>query len=440
MVLVIGSNIVPVILETATHITYVFNVLVKGRSGYRLVIDAYRLLTGEQIDHKEVDITSDEFRYKYTMWPPNANTEDEYAVVFKVVDSNGNTVEMATKTAALIAKAEAIDLGDYFDEIIYISKLGNVYYYNEALRFLLQQQPAQVQPEQIRYLRRVVPRPVERFVLLAWKQGKMVIVDEEGVKEYTGGTAILRVTIRVPEEVAEAFTDYIDDPDVLAVVYKAPDIGPFIGAVAYVKHVIVHRGWRLAGVHVERVDGYYNVHANVVVTLRTPFDLWQAIKTVGGIVMSVVGSLMAYNALGAIATGAVAGPVGIAAAAIAAAIGVGLTIAGIWIATSKPGDNPEQYYEKAKQIVQESSRRIQEYIGSLEQYLNKLVQQGRITEEEKEKIIAYVNRIKEEHDKSMNEILNIVKNLKEEVERQRWQYLLVGGAVGVAVGLLLSRG
>ncbi|MBW2637566.1 MAG: hypothetical protein JRC86_08625, partial [Deltaproteobacteria bacterium] len=104
--------------------------------------------------------------------------------------------------------------------------------------------------------------------------------------------------------------------------------------------------------------------------------------------------------------------------------------------------NTQAYRENARRITEGAMAKIQQTRTDLEDYLNQLVAQGKITEDDKNMILSYVDSIIEEASKAMTELQDVIDQAYREgynkAKSEMTQWVIVAGMAGFIAGHLLS--
>ena len=388
-----------------------------GHNGRILRVRSIDYFTKKVIDEYTVNITSDSFEYNLTF--PTGNNNEIIVGQILVEDSEGNVHEFYETHIIHIPNNEVHDLGEEY-EIWYITKNGFTVKITDTKIFA----------------------PNDGIcMIIAWKKGKLVLWDGT-LKTYTGKSALIRLYFTIPKDVAYLFANTIDRADVADVIYKAHELAPVVGAIRLIKHIFEDRRFTPVGVSASFDDN--NVYLDVVthVDLESPIDLWGAIKIIVGVGAIVAGALLMIGSLG------VSAPISYALFTVGA---MSVTAGVLHIFDTKLEESPEDIVEYAKSVAEDAKQKNRTTRQKLEEYLNQLVAEGKITEDEKNVILSYVDEIIMTTEEAMDELVDSVdKAYKDgynkgydEAKRKYTTIAVVSsaitGAVGFGLGTIIKR-
>ncbi|RLE54181.1 MAG: hypothetical protein DRJ40_11535 [Thermoprotei archaeon] len=384
-----------------------------GHNGRILRVKSIDYFTKKVIDEYTVNITSDPFEYNLTF--PTGDTNEIIVGIITVEDSNGNVYEFYETHIIHIPDNEIRDLGEEY-EIWYIAKNG----------FSVK----------VKDTRMYIPND-GICMIIAWKKGKLIVWDGT-YKEYTGRSALLKLRFVVRRDLASVYANTIDDKDVTDIIYKVPDLAPIVGAIRLVKHIFEDRRFTPVAVSVEYDDNNVYIEVTTHVDLYSPIDLWGLIKILTGVGAIVAGAILL------IASAGVSAPLSYAMFTVGAmSIACGL----ISIFDAKLQESPKQIVEYARSVAEEAKQKNRSTRQKLEDYLNQLVTEGKITEDEKNKILRYVDEIIATSEEAMDELVNSVdKAYKngyndglEEGKKRAIVYSAIAGGVGFGIGVIAGK-
>jgi hypothetical protein len=386
---------------------------VVGRAGYYLHYYTIDMTTGQFLEGGREPITSDPYETT-VVWYVSDRTDYRtvYILCLDVEDGAGNKVE--TWKAPLIYAAGATRISIPTSEVVYISKTG-VTVWNRNARSL--------------YL-----DPRGYVFAIVRREGYAAIYEGTTLKaEYSGKAAIFELQFRVSADIAKLMANMIDDPSIIDIVYKAPELAEWLGAIAYVNRTATETRLSNIGTTVVRnADGSYTVTVRVQVDLYSQFDWQRFIHILAG-VGSVVGGVLLL-----IASGGFSAPV--SWAMIAA--GITFIAAGIISLYDTSVNAPTHVKEKATTVVERAIREINTYVGSLDDYLKQLLAQGRITQDDYNTIMGYVNKVRDTAVGAMRELEKMVEKAYQEgynkAKNEMTTWLVLAGMGGFIVGQMVS--
>jgi len=380
-----------------------------GRNGYYYHVYSIDMSSGQVLEGGRTQITSDPYE-ALVFWPTAGQSgyRTIYAACIDVEDSAGNKVETWKAFFIYAPGVQSITIPQ--SDVIYITKTGVIKWFKDVTSAYIDQQ---------NYMFTIIRRP-----------GYVAIYEGSTLKtEYSGKAAIFELQFKVSADVAKLMANMIDDPAVLDVVYKAPELAEWLGAVAFVNRVASEMRITNVGTTVTRnPDGSYIVTARMQVDLYSQID-WQRIIHILAGVGSVVGGVLLL-----IASGGVSAPV----SWVMIASGIAFIAAGIISLYDTSYNAPIPAKDQAASIVDKAIREINAYVGSLDDYLKQLLAQGRITQDDYNKIMDYVNKIRDTAIGAMRELEKMVEKAyrdgynKAKSEMATW--LVLAGVGGFVAG------
>ena len=400
----------PLVGVLASPVVYV---KVLGRNGFTLRYYTVNLLTKQIIDKQySQQITSDP--YETTVVFPTPSGDSLLLYVIEVVDASGNVLETTSFTAPFLPTGSNISLGEVYDSIVLITKTGQVFDLGKGSVL-----------------------PVHTLLIsIAKKQGKLIMYEGTNNKlEVEGKQAIIKLTFRITDDLAHLTANYIDDANVSAVVYKEPSLAPRLGILAYITQMLKSSRLSIVGVDVSRPSGanYYDVNVYVSIDLYSSWDWRSFINVLLGIgaivggVLTLIGTLM------------------LSAPLSLAMIGAGLSLlsgAGIVVFNTLLREEPSGTVSQAETITKTSLANIDQYVGDLTNYLNTLLAQGKITQDEYNTIMNYINKIVSTAKTAITELNDLVGKAYNEgyskgvSDQMKW--IAIAGIGGFVGGYLLS--
>jgi hypothetical protein len=384
-----------------------------GVNGYYYHVYSIDMSTGQVLDGGKTQITSDPYE-ALVFWPTAGQSgyRTIYAACIDVEDANGNKVE--TWKAFFIYAPGIQSVAIPQSDVIYITKTGVIKWFKNATSAYIDQQ---------NYMFTIIRRP-----------GYVAIYEGSTLKtEYSGKAAIFELQFKVSADLANLMANMIDDQSVLDVVYKVPDLGGWMGAVAYINRVAAEMRITNVGTSVTRnSDGSYTVTARMQVDLYSQIDWQRLIHLLAG-VGSVIGGVLLL-----IASGGFSAPVSWTM------IAGGLTFiaAGIISLYDTSYNAPTYVKEQAALTVQKATNEINTYVGSLTDYLNQLLSQGKITQDDYNTIMNYVNGVVNAAKEGMSELQNLVDKAFQEgynkAKNEMMTWLVLAGVGGFVAGQMVA--
>jgi hypothetical protein len=384
-----------------------------GRSGHYYRVYSIDMSTGQVMDGGRYPITSDPYE-ALVFWPTAGRSgyRTIYAACLDVEDENGNKVETWKAFFVYAPGVQSITIPA--SDVIYITKTGVIKWFKNVTRAYIDQQ---------NYMFTIIRR-----------EGYVAIYEGATKKtEYEGKAAIFEMQFRVSADVAKLMANMIDDPAVLDVLYKAPELAEWVGAVAYVDRVASETRITNVGTTVVRnADGSYTVTARMQIDLYSQVD-WQRLIHILAGVGSVVGGVLLL-----IASGGFSAPV----SWMMIAGGIAFIAAGIISLYDTSANAPTHVKERAASIVERAIREINTYVGSLDNYLKQLLAQGIITQSDYDTIMGYVSKVRDTAIESMRELEKMVENAYKEgynkAKNEMATWLVLAGMGGFIVGQMVS--
>ena len=384
---------------------------ITGQQGKTLRIYTIDLLTKQRVGTEATySITSDPFE-QWVAWPTPSN-DTLLLFVAEVVDSAGNVVESVTFNSAYLPSGSYVALDGVYDDIVVITKTGFVYNLGPSNSL-----------------------PVHQFLIsIARKPGKIVVYEagvQKGVIE--GAQAIIQLQFRISDTLAPLMANYIDDRNVIPIIYKEPSLAPKLGALSYIVTTLRSMRMSVIGATIERIYGGYNINVTVAIDLYSPIEWRTIVNILLGFVASIAGAIPLAFAI------MVAGPISIPV--IAGLIGLG-AVAGLVIYNTAFRESPSATVQYAETVASTSIQNIQSYSSELKSYLDSLLANGRITQDEYNTIMNYVNKIVSTATNAITELKDAVKKAYDEgyakAKDEAKVWIIGAGAGGFVAGLLLA--
>jgi hypothetical protein len=384
-----------------------------GRNGYYYHIYSIDMSNGQVLDGGRTQITSDPYE-ALVFWPTAGESgyRTIYAACVDVEDANGNKVETWKAFFIYTPGIQSITIPQ--SDVIYITKTGVIKWFKNVTSAYIDQQ---------NYMFTIIRRP-----------GYVAIYEGATKKtEYSGKAAIFELQFKVSADLANLMANMIDDQSVLDVVYKVPDLGGWMGAVAYINRAAAEMRITNVGTSVVRnSDGSYTVTARMQVDLYSQID-WQRLLHLLAGVGSVIGGVMLL-----IASGGFSAPV----SWVMIASGITFLAAGIISLYDTSYNAPTYVKEQAALTVQKAINEMNTYVGSLTDYLNQLLAQGKITQDDYNTIMNYVNGVVNAAKEGMSELLNLVDKASQEgynkAKNEMMTWLVLAGMGGFIAGQMAA--
>ncbi|RLB79703.1 MAG: hypothetical protein DRH17_13335, partial [Deltaproteobacteria bacterium] len=380
---------------------------VVGHGGRKLRVRSIDYVTRSVIGEKTVDITSDPFELNLTFDTPGYNTIIIGQII--VEDGSGNIYEYYETHIIYIPDSDKYELDDEY-EIWYISKAGFA--------------------AKVKATYMGMPRDGS-CIVIAWKKGKLVVFDGE-LKTFVGRSALIKLSFTISRTLASMFANNIEDSSVANVIYKVPDLASIVGAVRMLKFFYEDRRFTPVAISVAYDDFYVYIDVTTHVDLASPLDLFGVIKIITGVGAIIAGALLLMGTLG----------VSLPLSWTLIVSGLSIACGVISIFTSEMREAPTTITQQARNVRIEAESKIDQTRMDLEAYLDQLVSQGKITEDEKNTILAYVDSIIGEAKKAMSELEDMVNKAYSEgynkARSEMMPWIATAGVAGFAIGVLLS--
>jgi len=398
-------NLMPIPACPATKVRVI------GQIGKTLRIASYDMLTNTLIGESTQFISTGDQEFLVVWATPTSRTL--VLAVLEVI--SGTTIyERWAQPFIYIPNATKLTLPSSEYSVAYISKLGGV------TKFIEKTSEAWLDPMNITIIR---------------KTGYLAIYDgTTKVVEATGKSAIFELSVQVPGSIAKAFANYIDDNDVASIVYKEYGLADWVGALTYVKLLINNLRFTNVGTTVYRTTGGdYVVKCRFYADLYSSIDWNKVLVLIGGIV-----SVVAGVALAALSAG-----LSLPASITLIISGISIVTGTAIIMSTQITEEPSETVSRADELVTVAVKEITDYKDSLFQYIDSLVAQGRITQDEANKLKDYVNSITNTAINTIQELNKLVKRAYDEgykkgVEDSK-MWIIVTGLGGLIGGLIIGH-
>ena len=411
------------------------DIKVTGEQGYNLHVQVFSVLTydylsgkfsnifaayvgqilGNKVFDRTYSITSDpyEVRVEWSIYCPLS--VEIIVMSITVEDSSGNIREGMTYILGYDAYGSIITVSDR-TEVWYIFTLSGQIFH--AVLYPGQQY--------------VLPNH-ESFITIVWRRGYIAIYrGKTKVFEASGGSAIFTLQFKLDPDTAKLFGNYIDAPDIASIVYKAPELAPWIGIVDYFRHALQSTRLAVVGVNASYDGSYYYVDVWVQADLMSPLDLQNILRIIAGIAAIIVGGVIAIKSLG------VALPVAVKLFTF----GAGLVLSGIGLYTviSTPStESPTGIQKAAELVTEEAIKKLGAFKQTMNQMFTQLYQQGKISEEDYKKLTEYIEKEVTDVQKYVQTLNKMVKSAYEEGKASMFPWIVVSFVGGVLGGMILER-
>ncbi len=334
-------------------------------------------------------------------------------LVLEVYDGT-TLVERWTTTAIFVPNAQRLTLTTD-TTVAYISKLGGV--------VKIEQAPVlpDVTPAVYAYLDPMLITIIRKSGYLAVYDGTTKVVEASG--EY----AIFSLQFKISRDLAKLFANYIDDISISPIIYKAPELAEYVGAAAFLRQLSEALRFTNIGTSISIDQSYVYINARFHVSLTSSFDWTRIVSILAGVFAVATGFLILLGTAG------IGTPFGVwlITAGLAIAFGSAAIVSNI---LTKPSDLASY----AGKIVEIAKMEIQTYQNQLNDYLNTLVSQGKITQQEANTIRNYVNSIVQKATLTMEELKNLIDAAREEGKRSMYPWIVTAGVAGVLLGLMMA--
>jgi len=385
-----------------------------GNSGN--VFAAYiRQILGNKVFDKTYSITSDPYEVS-VMWRTYSPPWVEIAVMsITVEDSSGNVREGVTYVLAYDANGKVVTASDR-TEVWYIFTLDG-----QILHAVLYPGQQYVLPNH------------ESFITIVWRKGYIAVYrGKTKIFEATGGSAIFTLQFRLDPDIAKLFGNYIEAPDIASIVYKAPELAPWIGIVDYFRHTLQSTRLTVVGVDASYDGSYYYVNVSVQADLMSPLDIQNILRIIAGIAAIIVGGVIAVNSLG------VALPVAVKLFTF----GAGLVLSGIGlyiVVTTPSTENPTGIQQAASIITEQSIKKLETLKTTLKQVFAQLYQQGKISQDDYNRLVNYVENEVTDVEDYVQTLNKMIESAYEQGKSSMYPWIVVSFVGGVLGGMILER-
>ncbi|RLG81364.1 MAG: hypothetical protein DRO40_09775 [Thermoprotei archaeon] len=376
----------------------------------------YSVLDRRVLKEETENIDSDEYMGEVSLPPnypptlPNQYITDIVIVRLQVEDANGNIVEVLDIPVPYSNDAQTLTFDQEVEAWI-ISKLG--YAWSQRGKTI------------------VIPTNSLYYSIIYWEGNLKMYEGDQLIANISGKSAIIQMRFTIDRSIAKVFFNNIDNDDIVSIIGAKRDLLPVadvIGAIKMIDTMLSMRRFTPIGYGVKFDDNYIYITVVTQVDLYTPLDLWGIVKIVVGVLSVVGGALLLVASAG----------VGAPASYALIASGVSAIISGAIVLTSTLTETPQETINEAESIASSTISDMEKTVTDLDSYLDNLVAQGKITEEEKQKIMDYVNKMVERAKKGLNELKELVKKAYWEGVRESQKWIIVSGVAGFITGVIIG--
>ena len=405
----------PTILSLAASPTRTVRVV--GYNGYVLRVRTIDIFKHEVIADETYNIDADPWERVIVFPTPQTDTDTIVQIVLQVEDADGNIYEVLTGMM-------------YFTEHFITEPLegpGEMWVITTSGITFKQR----VKPDQNGNV--LVPAGPNAFTILHTYRHLKMFVGGAKITDAVGDAAIIKLHFEFPEEVANIYGNYVDDPGIQHIIYKEPSLAPWVGPLRMIERIYEDRRMTPLGISINHVADKILIDVITEVDLRTPIDLWGIVKILAGIGAIVAGGALLFVSFG------LSAPVSYAMFAFGAAS----IAAGVILLRETASENPSGTIKAAEEEVKRAKEDIIKYQGDLYSYIDQLVNEGKLTEEEAAKIKEYVDEIVQRATKAFDYLNEMVKKAYKEgynaAWNEMWKWIGLAGGGGLVVGVLIGK-
>jgi hypothetical protein len=374
-----------------------------------------RQVLGNKVFDQTYSIASDP--YEVEVWWRNYSPPwMEVAVMsITVEDSQGNVLEGLTLTLAYDANGSTVTVSEKTEVWYILSVAGQI------LHLVLYPGQQYVLPNH------------EAFLTIVWREGYIAVYrGKTKVFEASGGSAIFTLQFKLDNDTAKLMGSYIERHDIAQIVYKAPELAPWIGIVDYFRHVLQSTRLTVIGVDASYDGYYYYINVSVQADLMSPIDLQNILKIIAGIAVIIVGGLIAVKSLG----------VALPLAAKLFTFGAGLVLSGIGlytVITTPSTETPTAVQQAANIVTEQAIKRLEAFKQTLTQAIDQLYNQGKITKDERDKLVDYITNEITDAQSYVQTLNKMVTSAYEQGKSAMLPWIAVSFVGGVLGGMILER-
>jgi hypothetical protein len=374
-----------------------------------------RQVLGNKVFESTYSINADPYEVE-VWWRTYSPPWMEVAVMsITVEDAQGNVLEGLTLTLAYDARGSTITVNDRTEVWYILAVTGQI------LHLVLYPGQYYVLPNH------------EAFLTIVWRRGYIALYrGKTKVFEASGGSAIFTLQFKLDKDMAMLMGSYIERHDIAQIVYKAPELAPWIGIVDYFRHVLQSTRLTVIGVDASYDGYYYYVNVSVQADLMSPIDLQNILKIIAGIVAIIVGGFIVAKSLG------VATPIAIKL--IALGIGAVLAGGGLYTVITTPStENPTGTQKAAELITEEAIKKLEALKQTMKQVFTQLYQQGKISQDDYNKLTEYVEKEITDVQKYVQTLNKMVATAYEQGKASMYPWIVVSFVGGILGGMILER-
>ena len=396
-------NIIP---APACPVTYVR--IVGYSAGTRLRVRSYDMFTNQLIGESLNDITSSDQEFLIIWATPSSRSV--VLAVLDVIDANNNIIEKWQQPFMFVPDAYVSKIEP--SDVAYISKVGGITKY-------------------VRNTTMLVLDPM--LITIVRRPGYLAIYDGTTLlREFTGKSALVELTFSIPVTIARLLGNYIDDESVANVLYKAPELVDYLGAMAYVKHLLESLRFKVVAISPSKTDNTISISVATYVDLSSSWDWSRVIQILAGIGAILAGALTLVFSLG----------LSVPATIAMIITGFSLVVGGISLGYSLT-ERPTYIDQYTISIAILSKSILDNYKSSIYSYVDSLVAQGKITSDEADVIKKYVDSIVSTAKSAIDELTNLVDKAYRDGYskgiKDSGTWIAVAGVGGAFLGYMLGR-
>jgi len=425
---------IPDFIWKNSQVTQTAQVLVKNHKGETLGLYYIDPLTRKILYSYTEQISDDPYETVLTLPDPQLDNIQYFEIVITAGSTgiNTETGEISSDVESirkLVAYAEQMEVGigsDYKECNVWImSKDGMSWYqsYTPGLTTIT----TLILPKDDLYLKII-------HVKYSDTNGRLMIFDGANkVLDISGKSAIIELTFSIDKQIAYKLGQAIESPKVLQACFKVPDLLYMVGALSIIKPLYSMKRFTPLAYSYEITDTDVKLHVITQVDLVTPIDIWGALRVIAGILSIIGGGILLF------VSGGVSAPLSwlmIASGISAIATGVATLYEEFRVA-------PTSVLQHANDVVNNAKDQINKQVEDLQNYLNQLVSEGKLTQDEANAVMTYVDNIRNIAFKAFDELKEAVKNAYDEgykkalSDMEKW--IIASGTGGFVVGLLVGR-
>jgi len=390
---------------------------ITGRSGHTLYVASYDILQKKLISDYTENIDSDDYSTGITIPTPEIDSDTIIDAFIAVKNANGDVVEAIHRTLYFSPNPAYQEI-ESDATAWYITKLGFAY----KMKF-----------PKSSYEKAMIPSSNLTYTILH-EDGKLSIYEGSALKlQIKADSIILKLKYKIDKSIASYYANYLDRTDIQNIVFKAPELAPVVGAFRVIERIYEDKRFTPLAVSISADENYIYYDVLTQIDLHTPVDIWNVLKIIAGVGAIAGGAILLVLTAGASAP----------ASYVLIATGVSCIGAGAYTLMSAFRDQPTNIIQTAQNDVNNAKTQINATFEDLKQYLQQLVSEGKITQEEADKILEYVSKIKDIAFKTFDELLEAIKKAYDEgynkCKEEMWKWIAGSGVGGFIAGLIIGK-